>query len=197
MKIGVLALQGAFREHRMMIEACGVDVIEVRKPSDLDNIQGLIIPGGESTTIAKLMRDFKLDEKIVTKAEAGMPMFGTCAGLIIMSKTIIGSDQHRLGLMDIEVQRNAYGRQVDSFEVELPISVLGYKPFKAVFIRAPLIEKVAPNVGILAQHHGKIIFARQGNFLVSSFHPELTGDKRVHEYFLQMVKETNINHRPA
>ncbi len=192
MKIGVLALQGAFREHRMMIEACGEEAVEVRKPSELDDIQGLIIPGGESTTIGKLIRDYDLERKILLRTEAGMPIYGTCAGLILMAKTILDSNQYCLGLMDIEVKRNAYGRQVDSFEVELPVPVLGYKPFKTVFIRAPQIEKVAPNVGILAQYNDKVVFARQGNFLVSSFHPELTGDKRIHQYFLQMVQEANI-----
>ncbi len=192
MKIGVLALQGAFREHRLMIESCGQEAVEVRKTSELDQVQGLIIPGGESTTIGKLMCEFGLDKAIIKRADEGMPIYGTCAGLILLTKTIIGSNQYSMGLMDIEVQRNAFGRQVDSFEVDLPIPVLGYKPFRAVFIRAPLIEKVAPNVGILAQYNGKIVFARQGNFLASSFHPELTGDKRIHQYFLQMVKE-NVN----
>lgn len=192
MNIGVLALQGAFREHRMMIEACGHDVVEVRKPQDLDLVQGLIIPGGESTTIGKLMQDFSLNNIILKKAEQGLPIFGTCAGLIMMAKTIKGRDQYSLGLMDITVTRNAFGRQIDSFESDLSISVLGRKPFRAVFIRAPLIEQVAPNVGILAQYQDKIVFARQGNFLVCSFHPELTGDDRVHKYFLQIVSE-NLN----
>ncbi len=189
MKIGVLALQGAFREHRLMIESCGTEAVEIRKPAGLDQVQGLIIPGGESTTIGKLMRDFGLDQPILQRAEAGMPIFGTCAGLIMLAKTIRGSDQFSLGLMDIEVERNAFGRQVDSFEIDLAVPVLGYKPFRAVFIRAPWIEKAAPNVGILAQHDDKIVFARQGNFLASAFHPELTGDNRIHRYFLNMVKE--------
>ncbi|MDA8443009.1 MAG: pyridoxal 5'-phosphate synthase glutaminase subunit PdxT [Peptococcaceae bacterium] len=189
MKIGVLALQGAFREHRNMVEACGHEVIEVRKPVELDQIQGLIIPGGESTTITKLMREFQLEQAIVSRAEVGMPIYGTCAGLIVLAKDIIGSSQPSLNLMDISVQRNAFGRQIDSFECELAIPVLGYKPFAAVFIRAPLIERVAPNVGILAQYDSKIVFARQGNFLASSFHPELTNDKRIHQYFIQMVEE--------
>lgn len=189
MKIGVLALQGAFREHRMMIEACGQEAVEVRKLSELAKVHGLIVPGGESTTIGKLMVEFGLDQAIIKRAEAGMPIFGTCAGLIVLAKNIVGSTQYSLGLMDIEVKRNAFGRQVDSFEVDLPISVLGYKPFRAVFIRAPLIENVAPNVGILAQYNDKIVFARQGNFLASSFHPELTGDNRIHRYFLKMVEE--------
>jgi len=190
MKIGVLALQGAFREHRLMLEGCGTEALEVRKAAELDQVQGLIIPGGESTTIGKLMVEFGLEQPILKRAEAGMPVYGTCAGLIVLAKTILGSSQYSLGLMEIEVQRNAFGRQVDSFEVDLPIPVLGYKPFRAVFIRAPLIEKVAPNVGILAQYNDKIVFARQGNFLASSFHPELTGDNRVHRYFLKMVEET-------
>lgn len=189
MKIGVLALQGAFREHRLMIESCGTEAVEIRKPANLDQVQGLIIPGGESTTIGKLMCDFGLDQAILRRAEAGMPIFGTCAGLIVLAKTVRGSSQFSLGLMDIEVERNAFGRQVDSFEFDLPVPVLGYKPFRAVFIRAPWIEKAAPNVGILAQYNEKIVFVRQGNFLASSFHPELTGDNRIHRYFLNMVKE--------
>lgn len=190
MKIGVLALQGAFREHRQMLEQCGVDVIEVRKPEDIEQIDGLIIPGGESTTIGKLLVEWGLAERIKGRAQQGMPIFGTCAGLIVMAKEIVGyPEQPRLGLLDIAVRRNAYGRQVDSFEHEFFIPELGDVPFKAVFIRAPYIDSYQPSVQVLAEYGGKAIFARQKNILVASFHPELTGDDRIHRYFLKMVHE--------
>jgi len=190
MNIGVLALQGAFREHRQMLEQCGVDVIEVRKPEDVEQIDGLIIPGGESTTIGKLLVEWGLAERIKARAQQGMPIFGTCAGLIVVAKEIVGyAEQPRLGLMDIAVQRNAYGRQVDSFEHEFTIPALGDRPFKAVFIRAPYIDSCESSVQVLAEHGGKAIFARQKNILVASFHPELTGDDRIHRYFLKMVQE--------
>jgi pyridoxal 5'-phosphate synthase pdxT subunit len=190
MKIGVLALQGAFREHRQMLERCGVDVIEVRKAEDVDQIDGLIIPGGESTTIGKLLVEWGLAEKIKNRAQEGMPVYGTCAGLIVVAKEIVGHErQPRLALMDIAAHRNAYGRQTDSFEHEFTIPELGDEPFKAVFIRAPYIEKYEPSVQVLAEHKGKAILARQKNVLVSSFHPELTCDDRIHRYFLTMVEE--------
>lgn len=191
MKVGVLALQGAFREHRRMLEQCGAEVIEVRKPEDVEQIDGLIIPGGESTTIGKLLTEWGLAERIKRRAQEGMPVFGTCAGLIVVAKDIIGHEgQTRLSLMDISARRNAYGRQVDSFEQEFTIPELGELPFKAVFIRAPYIEKYEPAVQILASHAGRAILARQKNILVASFHPELTSDDRIHRYFLSMVKES-------
>ncbi|HBS60507.1 MAG TPA: pyridoxal 5'-phosphate synthase glutaminase subunit PdxT [Firmicutes bacterium] len=191
MKIGVLALQGAFREHRQMLEQCGADVIEVRKPEDVEQIDGLIIPGGESTTIGKLLVEWGLAERVKARAQQGMPIFGTCAGLIVVAKEIIGyAAQPRLGLIDIAAQRNAYGRQVDSFEHEFTIPELGDMPFKAVFIRAPYIDSYEPSVQVLAEHEGKVIFARQKNILVASFHPELTGDDRIHRYFLKMVQDS-------
>lgn len=190
MKIGVLALQGAFREHRQALERCGVEVIEVRKPDDVDLIDGLIIPGGESTTIGKLLVEWGLADKIVKRAQDGMPIYGTCAGLIVIAKEIAEFEQQaRLPLMDIVARRNAYGRQVDSFEHEFKITELGDEPFRAVFIRAPYIEKCGPSVQVLAEHEGKAVLARQNNLLASSFHPELTCDDRIHRYFLQMVKE--------
>jgi 5'-phosphate synthase pdxT subunit len=190
MKIGVLALQGAFREHRQMLERCGVDVIEVRKADDIDAIDGLVIPGGESTTIGKLLVEWGLADKIINRARKGMPVYGTCAGLIVVAKEIAGHEkQPRLGLMDIVARRNAYGRQVDSFEHVFTVPELGEEPFKAVFIRAPYIEECKPEVRILAEHNGKVVLARQKNILVSSFHPELTDDDRIHRYFLAMVEE--------
>lgn len=188
-KIGVLALQGAFREHRQALESLGCEVIEVRKPSDLEDINGLVIPGGESTTIGKLLQVDELGEKIKELAGKNLPIFGTCAGMIVLSKKIEDSDQYSLGLMDVTVQRNAFGRQVASFETSLKIPALGKDPIRAVFIRAPYIKEVAPNVGILAEYEGKVVFARQGNMIASAFHPELTGDRRVHQYFLSIVDE--------
>lgn len=188
-KIGVLALQGAFREHRQALESLGCEVIEVRKPSDLEDINGLVIPGGESTTMGKLLQVDELGEKIKELAGKNLPIFGTCAGMIVLSKKIEDSDQYSLGLMDVTVQRNAFGRQVASFETSLKIPALGKDPIRAVFIRAPYIKEVAPNVGILAEYEGKVVFARQGNMIASAFHPELTGDRRVHQYFLSIVDE--------
>ncbi|GAW93641.1 pyridoxal 5'-phosphate synthase glutaminase subunit PdxT [Calderihabitans maritimus] len=189
MLIGVLALQGAFREHRMAIKECGVDSIEVRKRQELEQVDGLIIPGGESTTMGRLLIDYDLMEPIQKKAAAGMPIYGTCAGLVLLAKEIEGSNQPRLGLMEMEVKRNAFGRQVDSFEADLQIPALGDTPFRGVFIRAPYITRVGPEIEVLAKYDDKIIFARQGQFLASAFHPELTKDLRIHKYFLKMVEE--------
>ncbi|MDR3600167.1 MAG: pyridoxal 5'-phosphate synthase glutaminase subunit PdxT [Desulfosporosinus sp.] len=187
--VGVLALQGAFREHRQVLEKLGCDVVEVRKSSDLEGIHGLIIPGGESTTIGKLLNIDGIGKKIKELGTKDLPIFGTCAGMILLSKTIIGSDQYSLDLMDTVVERNAFGRQVASFETDLIVPALGSNSLRAIFIRAPYLREVAPNVGILAEYEGKIVFARQGNLLASAFHPELTSDQRVHKYFLDMIDE--------
>lgn len=188
-RVGVLALQGAFREHRQVLERLGCEVVEVRKPSDLEGIQGLIIPGGESTTIGKLLQIDELGERIKELGTLDLPIFGTCAGMILLSKTIVDSDQYRLNLMDTVVERNAFGRQVASFETDLLVPAMGPNTLRAVFIRAPYLREVAPNVGILAEYDGKTVFARQGNLLVCAFHPELTPDQRVHQYFLDMIDE--------
>jgi pyridoxal 5'-phosphate synthase pdxT subunit len=188
-RVGVLALQGAFREHRQVLEDLGCEAVEVRKTSDLKDINGLIIPGGESTTMGKLLQTDGLGDKIKELAAQDFPIFGTCAGMILLSKQIDESDQYRLGLMDMTVRRNAFGRQVASFETDLNVPALGNDPVRAVFIRAPFIREVAPNVGILAEYDGKIVFVRQGNMLASAFHPELTPDHRVHQYFLDIVDE--------
>jgi 5'-phosphate synthase pdxT subunit len=188
-RIGILALQGAFREHRLILEQLGCEVTEVRKSSDLDGIHGLIIPGGESTAIGKLLQIGDLGEKIKEMAVGNLPVFGTCAGMILLSKRIENSTQYNLGLMDMTAKRNAFGRQIASFEADLNVPTLGSQPVRAVFIRAPFIQKIEPNVGILAEHEGKIVFVRQGNMLASAFHPELTGDLRVHKYFLKIVEE--------
>lgn len=189
MKIGVLALQGAFREHRKMLETCGAEVVEVRKPEDLMDIDGLVIPGGESTTMGKLLVEWGLMEPLQARAAAGMPIYGTCAGMIVLSKEIIGSEQPRLGLLDAAVQRNAFGRQRESFEEDLDVPEFGAGPLRAVFIRAPYLERVGSAVQVLATVKDKVVIARQGNLLVTAFHPELTGDCRIHQYFLRMVEE--------
>lgn len=189
MKVGVLALQGAFREHRVMLECCGVEVVEIRKPEELDEIQGLVLPGGESTTIGKMLVDWGLMDKIKARAAEGMPIYGSCAGMIVLAKDIVGSNQPRLGLIDIKVRRNASGRQRESFETDLSVPEFGEKPVRAVFIRAPYIESVGPGVRILAAVDNHAVIARQGNFLATSFHPELTKDDRIHKYFIAMIKD--------
>ena len=184
MKVGVLSLQGAIEEHLKMIKRCGFEGIKVKTVGDLENVDRLIIPGGESTAIGKLAKIYGLDREIVKKGREGMPIFGTCAGMILLANKVVGNEQIRFNLIDIVVERNAFGRQVDSFEVELKIKDFNGKPFKAVFIRAPYIKEAGKEVKILAEFRGKIVMAQQKNILVSSFHPELTEDLRVHKYFL-------------
>jgi 5'-phosphate synthase pdxT subunit len=182
-KIGVLALQGAFREHIQRLRELGAEGVEVRLPRDLKGLDGLIIPGGESTTIGKLMAAYGLDEAI-RKFDGAI--WGTCAGMIMLARDIEGSDQPRLGLMDIGVNRNAFGRQVESFEADLAIAELGAAPFHAVFIRAPLLTRTGEGVRVLAAlPDGRMVAAEQGKLLVTAFHPELTDDPRFHEYFLR------------
>ncbi len=191
MKIGVLALQGAFIEHEAVLKRLGADAVEVRLPKDLDGVGGVIIPGGESTTIGKLAVQYQLIEPLRELAKSGKPLWGTCAGLIFMAKDV-GRDQPLLGLMDVTVQRNAFGRQVDSFEANIHIKgVDGDKLFHAIFIRAPLIEAVGKGVEVLAHvekdNEEVIVAAQQNNLLVTSFHPELSNDDRFHRYFLKMA----------
>lgn len=189
MKVGVLALQGAFREHIVTLEALGVSGVAVRLPEQLGDLTGLIIPGGESTAIGKLMRTYGFYEAIRQQHGAGMAVWGTCAGAILMAKEVLDvlPDQEALGLMDIAIRRNAYGRQVDSFEADLDMRGLDDGPFRGVFIRAPWIESVGDGVEVLAAHDGHIVAARQGDLLATTFHPELTGDPRIHKYFLDSV----------
>ena len=188
MRIGVLAAQGAFAEHLAILHQLEVEALPVRLPRELRDLDGLIIPGGESTSISKLMRGFNLMSEMVNLANNGLPIFGTCAGMILLAREISDSDAIPLGLMDITVRRNAFGRQKDSFEAELSIPVLGEKPFPGVFIRAPLIEQVNDGVEILAElTDGAIVATRQGKLLASAFHPELTNDLRFHQYFLDIV----------
>jgi 5'-phosphate synthase pdxT subunit len=186
--VGVLALQGDFREHRVVLERLGAATCEVRGPADLEGLDGLVIPGGESTTIAKLMRAFALDRAIVALATTGTPMFGTCAGLITMARSTVEGGQPTLGLVDIVARRNAFGRQVHSFEADLHVPALGEQPVHAVFIRAPWIESHGDAVRVLCSLEGHAVAAEQGQYLVTAFHPELTGDTRVHGYFLDRVR---------
>lgn len=188
MRIGVLALQGAFIEHEKALQECNCEAIQIRKRDQLDKIDGLIIPGGESTTIGKLLVDFGLQEPLIKLANEGLPIFGTCAGLIVLAKDIVGSSQPKLGLMDISAKRNAFGRQVDSFEADLEIKELGQEPFKAVFIRAPYIERVGSDVQIMATFREKIVLAKEKNYLAAAFHPELTNDLRIHQFFIDIVR---------
>jgi len=181
LRIGVLALQGNFREHAAMLRALGADVVEVRKPEQLEALDGLVIPGGESTTFTRLMRLYGLDEGVRAFAA---PVFGTCAGMIVL-------DRDHLGLVDVRVRRNAFGRQVASFETDLDVAGEA-EPLRAVFIRAPWIEEVGPNVEVLAEVDGHPVLAREGRFLVAAFHPELTSDTRLHGMFLDLVEEGRL-----
>lgn len=191
MKIGVLALQGAFIEHIEALEKLGVEAPAVRLPDELQGLDGLIIPGGESTSILNLMHGYGIFELLKKMSGKGLPVFGTCAGLICLAKGVHNSGSfpiETLSLMDIQVKRNAFGRQVDSFETELEVPALGKKPFPAVFIRAPVIERAAPGVDVLATlPDGTIAAAKQGKLLVTTFHPELTDDSRFHRYFLDIA----------
>ena len=193
MKIGVLALQGDFIEHEKALDRLGVEAREVRLPKDLEGLDGLIIPGGESTTIGKLAVTYDLIEPLRTMAQSGKPLWGTCAGMIFMAKDV-ARDQPLLGLMDVKVKRNAFGRQVDSFEIDLDVNgIEGTRPFHAIFIRAPLIESVGAGVDVLARidRNGEpaIVAARQGNLLATSFHPELSADDRFHRFFLKLIED--------
>ena len=190
MQVGVLALQGDFREHVEVLRRLGVEAREVRLPEDLEGIDGLIIPGGESTTIARLLERFGLREPLVSRISGGMPVMGTCAGAIVLAKHAKTLDRPGLGVMDIDVRRNAFGRQIDSFEADIPFKPLGKDKVHAVFIRAPLIEAVhAPAQAIATLEDGTIVAAQQGKMVALAFHPELTGDGRVHEYFLGLCAQ--------
>ncbi|CAM4409676.1 pyridoxal 5'-phosphate synthase glutaminase subunit PdxT [Saccharibacillus endophyticus] len=189
LKIGVLALQGAVSEHIRSLEQAGAEAVAVKKTEQLDELDGLVIPGGESTTIGKLMRKYGFIERVREFSDAGKPIFGTCAGLIVLAKNIEGQEEPHLGLMDMTVARNAFGRQRESFEIDLPITGIE-QPVRAVFIRAPLIREIGADVEVLAVYNGEMVTAREGHLLVSSFHPELTDDYRLHEYFTQMVRQS-------
>ncbi|MEQ8200608.1 MAG: pyridoxal 5'-phosphate synthase glutaminase subunit PdxT [Syntrophomonadaceae bacterium] len=183
-KVGVLSLQGAFLEHQTALSRCGARPSQVRTNRELETVEALIIPGGESTTIGKLMLAYGLLEPIRQRAAEGMPVWGTCAGMILLAREILEMEQISLSLMDIAVRRNAFGRQVDSFETELQID--GLPPSRGVFIRAPYVERVWGNARILSRFRDKIVMVREDNLLVTAFHPELTDDLTIHQYFLQM-----------
>lgn len=186
MRIGVLGLQGDFREHLEILRALGVDARDVRTREQLEAVEGLIIPGGESTTMAHLLEKMGMLSVLRELGAQGFPIYGTCAGMILLARELNDSyPENRLGLMNIAVKRNAYGRQLDSFEADLQIKNIG--EFHAVFIRAPKVVRVGPGVETLAEHDSAPVLVRQKNLLASSFHPELTGDPRVHKYFLEMV----------
>ncbi len=188
MKIGVLASQGAFAEHIAALQQLGVETLPVRLLEELTGLDGLIIPGGESTSISSLMLGYNLMDEIRSLAKNGLPMFGTCAGMILLAKRVSDLSVEPIGVMEITVKRNAFGRQKDSFEAKLPIPVLGEKPFPGIFIRAPLIEQGNSGVEILARlADGTSVAAKQEKLLASAFHPELTNDLRLHQYFLDIV----------
>ncbi|EFX96451.1 pyridoxal 5'-phosphate synthase glutaminase subunit PdxT [Streptococcus vestibularis] len=190
-KIGILALQGAFAEHEQVLKALDVETVQIRNQQDWEthaDLDGLILPGGESTVMGKLLHDLDLFEPIKTKINAGLPVFGTCAGLILLAKTIVGGQTKHLASMDINVARNAYGRQLGSFVTNADFKGIGEIPM--VFIRGPIIETIGPEVEILAQVNGAIVAAKEKHMLVTSFHPELTGDTRVHTYFLEMISQS-------
>jgi len=194
-RVGVLALQGAFVEHEKALTRVGADTVEVRLPRHLEGLDGLIVPGGESTTIGKVAWRWDLLEPLRAFARSGRPVWGTCAGMILMAKQVLDGkpDQPLLELMDVTVRRNAFGRQVDSFEADLEVPVLGSKPFHAVFIRAPIIERVSRGVEVLARlGDGTAVAVRQGNLLATSFHPELTEDGRFHRYFLSLSEKLRL-----
>jgi pyridoxal 5'-phosphate synthase pdxT subunit len=190
MRIGVLALQGAFREHLDTLHAIGVEGVRVRQPADLDGISGLILPGGESTTMRQLIERWGLHQPIMDLAARGAPMFGTCAGMIVLAREIAGGEPPILPLLDVTVARNAFGRQLESFEAELQVPVLGDTPVHGVFIRAPIVDRTGPDVDILARlDDGRIVAVRERNIVATAFHPELAGETRFHRLVATMATE--------
>ena len=188
MRIGVLALQGAFIEHLDLLRQLGVEAVAVRLPSDLDGVSGLVLPGGESTTMRKLVDRWGLREPILDLAAQGAPLFGTCAGMILLSREIVDGDEPVLPLLDVAVKRNAFGRQLDSFEADLDVPVLGDRPVHGVFIRAPVIERVGPEVDVLASlEDGRVVAVRERNVVATAFHPELAGETRFHRLVATMA----------
>jgi pyridoxal 5'-phosphate synthase pdxT subunit len=190
MKIGVLAVQGAFVEHVRTFSAIGVETVEVRQPEDLDGVAGLVLPGGESTAQRRLIERWGLHEPIARLAESGAPLFGTCAGMILLSREIGGGEEPVFPLLDVTVERNAFGRQLDSFETEIDVPMLGSQPVHGVFIRAPVIERAGPGVDVLARlEDGRIVAVRQRNVIATAFHPELAGETRFHRLVATMAAE--------
>ena len=196
MRVGVLALQGTFIEHIGILRQLGVETPPIRLPHELDTLDGLVIPGGESTTMLRLMESFELVQPIKEMAGDGLPIWGTCAGMILLANDVSNYEMETLGLMDAKVRRNAFGSQVDSFEADLEIPVVGKELFHAVFIRAPIIEEAKPSVEILSRlPDGTIVAIRQNRLLACAFHPEFTNDLRFHSYFLNMVSQ-KLSHNP-
>ena len=190
MKIGVLALQGAFAEHVAVLRAIGVEAVEVRLPEHLGDIAGLILPGGESTAMRRLIDRWGMRQPILDLAASGAPVFGTCAGMIVLAREIAGEEEPILPLLDVTVERNAFGRQLDSFETELSVPLLGDQPVHAVFIRAPVIERAGPDVDVLARlPDGRIVAVRERNLIATSFHPELAGETRFHRLVAMLASE--------
>jgi 5'-phosphate synthase pdxT subunit len=190
MKIGVLALQGAFREHLETLHAIGVEGVRVREPAELEGISGLILPGGESTTMRHLVERWGLRDPILDLAERGAPIFGTCAGMIVLARDIAGGEPPILPLLDVTVERNAFGRQLDSFEADVAVPVLGDRPVHAVFIRAPVVERTGPDVDVLAHlDDGRVVAVRERNVIATAFHPELAGETRFHRLVAAMASE--------
>ncbi len=187
-RIGVLALQGDVEEHRASLRRAGAEAVAVKTREQLDDLDGLVIPGGESTAVMRLLERFGLANPIVQRVRSGMPLWGTCMGMIVVAHDVADMEQPSLDLLDVTVRRNAFGRQNESAEVDLSIPALGSKPFPAIFIRAPWIERVGQGVELLASRNGHGVMVRQDNVLGTSFHPELSGDPRIHAYFLAMVE---------
>lgn len=193
-RIGVLALQGAVREHMTALREVGAEPVEVRLPKDLVDVDALILPGGESTTMRRLIDAYGLREPIAALARRGAPMLGTCAGMILLASRMDGGDEPYLDLLDLEVRRNGYGRQLDSFEADLDVPLLGDEPLHGVFIRAPMVTDVGPRAEVLARDpDGRPVAVRQGRVLATAFHPELTGDRRVHRLLADLVAEAAAN----
>ncbi|CAG9610741.1 pyridoxal 5'-phosphate synthase glutaminase subunit PdxT [Pseudoneobacillus rhizosphaerae] len=190
-KIGVFALQGAVREHVRAVEECGAEAVVIKLKDQLSEVDGLILPGGESTTMRRLIDKYDFMSELKEFAAAGKPMFGTCAGLILLAKRLVGYDAPHIGVMDVTVERNSFGRQRESFEADLDIAGVA-ENFAAVFIRGPHIVQAGENVEVLAKYDGRIVAAREGQFLGCSFHPELTDDHRMTAYFINMVKESLV-----
>jgi len=190
MKIGVLALQGDFAAHGRMLEKLGVEWKEVKRSEQLNEIDGLIIPGGESSTMLKLLREEGMIEPLKDFARRGRPVYGTCAGAILLAREVSNPKQESLGLVDISIERNAYGRQVDSFTEEAECPSLGKQPLEMVFIRAPIVRSVGPRVKVLARCKGDPVLLREGSTIISTFHPELTSDTRVHKLFVDTVEQS-------
>lgn len=190
MRVGVLALQGTFIEHIGILQQLGVEATTVRLPRELDALDGLIIPGGESTTLLRLMGSFELIQPVKELARCGLPIWGTCAGMVLLAKTVSNYEMKPLGLMDTKIRRNAFGSQVDSFEADLALPIVGGEPFHAVFIRAPIIEEAGPSVEILSRlADGTIVAIKQNRLLACAFHPEFTKDLRFHGYFLDVITQ--------